>query len=48
MSNLYELLREFDSLKVDCIYSETFYGTDLGDAIMNRLIKASGYNLKQV
>lgn len=47
-SNLYELLREFDSLKVDCIYSETFYGTDLGDAIMNRLIKASGYNLKQV
>lgn len=46
--NLYQLLREFDDMDVDCIYGETFYGTGLGQAIMNRLIKAAGYHLEQV
>lgn len=46
--NLYHLLREFDDMEVDCIYGETFYGTGLGQAIMNRLIKAAGYHLEQV
>ncbi len=46
--NLYQLLREFDNMDIDCIYGETFYGTGLGQAIMNRLIKAAGYHLEQV
>ena len=46
--NLYRVLREFDDMDVDCIYGETFYGTDLGQTIMNRLIKAAGYHLEQV
>ena len=46
--NLYHLLREFDDMEVDYIYGETFYGTGLGQAVMNRLIKAAGYRLEQV
>ena len=30
---------------VDVIYSETFYDDNLGQAIMNRLIKAAGYKI---
>ena len=41
--NLFAVLREFDDLQVDCIYSESFSRDDLGYAIMNRLTKASGY-----
>ena len=46
--NLYHLLREFDDMEVDCIFGETFYGEAIGQAIMNRLIKAAGYHLEQV
>ena len=35
-------------MEVDYIYGETFYGTGLGQAVMNRLIKAAGYRLEQV
>lgn len=42
---LYGILRDFDDMGVDVIYSETFYDDDLGQAIMNRLIKAAGYKL---
>lgn len=46
--NLYAVLREFDDLKVDFIFSESF-GTDhLGQAVMNRLSKAAGYKIVQV
>lgn len=45
---LYSILRDFDSMGVDVIYSETFYDDDLGQAIMNRLIKAAGYKLVDV
>lgn len=42
--NLYALLREFDDIGVDYIYSESFEGDHLGQAIMNRLLKAAGYH----
>lgn len=44
-ANLYEVLRDFDNTDVDVILGETFYGDGLGQAIMNRLIKAAGYKL---
>ena len=39
--NLYDVLRKFDEHKVDIIYSETFPSEGVGQAIMNRLKKAS-------
>jgi len=39
--NLFAVLRDFDDLGVDCIYSESFDGPGLGRAIMNRLLKAA-------
>lgn len=44
-ANLYRTLREFDARRVDYIYSESFAGSGLGTAIMNRLIKAAGHRL---
>ena len=47
---IYAILREFDSLGVDVIYSEEFDTPRLGMAIMNRLMKAAGHkiiNLKE-
>ena len=46
--NLYGVLRDFDMENVDYIYSEAFYDTGLGQAIMNRLIKAAGYHVEKV
>ncbi|MDD6332071.1 MAG: L-threonylcarbamoyladenylate synthase [Clostridium sp.] len=46
-SNLYRTLREFDARGVDYIYSESFTGSGLGTAIMNRLIKAAGHRVIQ-
>lgn len=46
--NLFSVLREFDDLKVDCIYSESFSKDHLGQAIMNRLTKAAGYHILKV
>lgn len=46
--NLYGVLRDFDKMKVDIIYGETFESKDLGLAIMNRLIKAAGYKIEKV
>lgn len=43
--HLYEVLREFDELGVDYIYSEGFSKENVGQAVMNRLIKASGHTL---
>lgn len=43
--HLYGILREFDSDKVDLIYSEAFDTPDMGQAIMNRLLKAAGHKL---
>ena len=43
--NLYSVLREFDQENVDYIYSESFRGEGIGDAIMNRLDKAAGHHI---
>ena len=41
-------MRKFDELQVDCIFSESFSGDRLGQAIMNRLCKAAGYHIVNV
>jgi len=43
--NLYGVLREFDDLEADFIFSESFSRDHLGQAIMNRLTKAAGYHI---
>ena len=43
--NLFAVLRRFDEKKIDIIYSESFEEAELGMAIMNRLVKAAGYNI---
>ena len=43
--NLYEVLREFDQCLVSKIYSEAFYTPKMGQAIMNRLLKAAGHKI---
>ncbi len=42
-SHLFAILREFDADGVDAIYSESFESPGLGQAIMNRLLKAAGH-----
>ena len=44
-ANLFKLLRKFDFLGVDCVYSEVFSEEGEGMAIMNRLNKAAGYRI---
>lgn len=44
-SKLYAVLRTFDKMKVDYIYSESFKSSNVGTAIMNRLIKAAGHSI---
>lgn len=46
--HLYKILREFDDLNVDAIYSESFATPRIGQAIMNRLLKAAGHQVLQV
>ncbi|MBR1622346.1 MAG: threonylcarbamoyl-AMP synthase [Pseudobutyrivibrio sp.] len=46
--NLYDILRQFDDLEVDIIYSESFSTPRMGQAIMNRLLKAAGQKTIQV
>ncbi len=46
--NLYDILRQFDELDVDLIYSESFSTPKMGQAIMNRLLKAAGQKTIEV
>lgn len=46
--HLYAILREFDDLGVDRIYSESFDDVRIGRAIMNRLMKAAGQRVVNV
>lgn len=46
--NLYRILREFDEEGVTCIYSEGFSQYGMGQAIMNRLLKAAGHHIENV
>lgn len=45
---LYRILREFDELDIDVIYSESFSTPQIGQAIMNRLLKAAGHQILNV
>lgn len=46
--NLYSILREFDDEDVTIIYSESFTTLGMGQAIMNRLLKAAGHKVIDV
>ena len=46
--HLYKILRDFDEQEVDAIYSESFATPRIGQAIMNRLLKAAGYQVLYV
>ena len=43
--HLYGILRGFDEKETGFIYSESFYTPHMGQAIMNRLIKAAGHQV---
>lgn len=45
---LYRILREFDDEEVEVIYSESFDESGIGQAIMNRLLKAAGHKMIHV
>jgi len=47
-AGLYDILREFDELHTEYIYTESFAENSLGQAIMNRLLKAAGYRIVEV
>lgn len=46
--HLYSILREFDESDISVIYSESFETPKIGQAIMNRLIKAAGHQIIKV
>lgn len=46
--SLFRILREFDDENVTKIYSEAFCAEGLGQAVMNRLLKAAGHHVEQV
>lgn len=43
--NLYKILRELDKSGADIIYSESFRDSGMGQAVMNRLLKAAGHQV---
>lgn len=45
---LYRILREFDDEGVELIYSESFDGAGVSQAVMNRLLKAAGYKITTI
>ncbi len=46
--NLYRILREFDDEDITVIFSEAFAQGGIGQAIMNRLLKAAGHKILQL
>ncbi|MCR5669617.1 MAG: threonylcarbamoyl-AMP synthase [Butyrivibrio sp.] len=45
---LFKVLREFDDEEMDVMFSESFDDSGIGQAIMNRLLKAAGHNVIMV
>lgn len=45
---LYRILRELDDENVDVIFAEAFETKGMGQAIMNRLLKAAGHHIEYV
>ena len=46
--HLFAILRDFDEDGVEVIYSEAFDTPRMGQAIMNRLLKAAGHKVAEV
>lgn len=46
--HLFETLRKMDTLEIDYIFSEGFSSENVGQAIMNRLLKAAGHNIMNI
>jgi len=46
--HIYDILRYFDTVGVEYIFGECFSRDNLGQAIMNRLLKAAGYHVVQI
>lgn len=44
-SNLFDSLRQMDNKNIDVVYAEEFEFDEVGVAVMNRLLKASGYKI---
>ena len=44
-SHLYKILRECDELEVQAIFSESLATPRIGQAIMNRMLKAAGHQV---
>ena len=47
-ASLYGLLRDCDQQGLDYILSESFFEEGIGDAVMNRMLKAAAYHLIEV
>jgi L-threonylcarbamoyladenylate synthase len=47
-AHLFKVLRDFDKMGAEYIYGEAFSEDNVGQAIMNRLTKAAGYNIIDV
>ncbi|MFQ9516286.1 MAG: L-threonylcarbamoyladenylate synthase [Eubacterium sp.] len=47
-NHLFKVLRDFDSMDTQYIFGEAFSEENVGQAIMNRLTKAAGYNIFDV
>ena len=45
---MYDILRRMDAIGAEYIYTESFAQDHLGQAIMNRMIKAAGYHKIEV
>lgn len=45
---LFKVLREFDDEDMDIMFSESFDDSGIGQAIMNRLLKAAGHNVVRI
>lgn len=46
--HLFRILREFDDDGIEVMYTESFEQAGIGQAIMNRLLKAAGYQVVRV
>lgn len=47
-ARLFDTLREFDRMGADYIFGECFNTEGVGQAVMNRLVKAAGYHIETV
>lgn len=47
-NHLFKALRDFDKVDTEFIFGEAFSEKNVGQAIMNRLTKAAGYNIIDV